>query len=186
MPPSPTTLRRRLRSVVAGGALGVLANLGLASAASAATYSGTLATAGVAWISDESKPAPSSDIPEMRNTMKTFVPDVLVITAGSTVRFPNDDPFFHSIYSDNGPDDFDIGFYDNGPGKTVSFPKPGVVNVRCHIHGRMHATIIVVDGPWAQTHGPSETFTLPNVRPGSHVVHTWTPESGERTTTVKF
>jgi hypothetical protein len=123
---------------------------------------------------------------EMRNTHKSFVPDLLVISAGTSVRFPNDDPFFHSIYSDSGPDAFDIGFYDNGPGKVVPFSKPGVVSVRCHIHGTMHATIVVVDGPWAQTHSPNEKYTLTNVRPGNHVLHTWSLDGGEKTSQVTF
>ncbi len=120
----------------------------------------------------------------MRNTHKAFVPDVVVITAGSSVRFPNDDAFFHSIYSESSPDPFDIGFYDNGPGKLVTFPKSGVIAVRCHIHGTMHAAIIVVDGPWAQTHAPGEAYTLGNVRPGNHVLHMWSPDAGEKTAPV--
>lgn len=151
--------------------------------ARAATYTGTLAQAGVVWISDGSKPAPVPEA-QMRNTHKSFVPDLLVITAGSSVRFPNDDPFFHSIYSASGPDAFDIGFYDNGPGKVVPFPKPGVNLVRCHIHGTMHATIVVVDGPWAQTHAANEQYTLGDVRPGTHTLHTWTPDAGEQTSPI--
>jgi hypothetical protein len=120
----------------------------------------------------------------MSNSHKTFVPDLLVVTVGTAVRFPNDDDFFHSIYSELGPDPFDIGFYDTGPGKYVLFEHPGVVAVRCHIHGSMHATIIVVDGPWAQTHTPGETYTLVNVRPGRHLLHSWSPTNGSAETNV--
>lgn len=142
-----------------------------------------MAQPGVAWISDDSRPAALADI-EMRNTHKAFVPDALVITAGTAVRFPNDDPFFHSIYSEGGPDPFDIGFYDNGPGKVVTFANPGVVLVRCHIHGTMHGTIVVVDGPWAQTRAADEKFTLTGIRSGKHVLHLWTPQTGEKTLLV--
>lgn len=151
----------------------------------AATYSGSLASPGVVWISDDSKPAVAPES-EMRNTHRAFVPDLLVITAGSSVRFPNDDPFYHSIYAESGPDPFDIGFYDNGPGKVVPFPKPGVVLVRCHIHGTMHAAIVVVDGPSAQTHGPNEQYVLTGVRPGTHMLHEWTPDGGEKARPVKL
>ncbi len=152
--------------------------------AAAATYTGTLAQPGIAWISDGSKP-PTLPEAEMRNAHKAFVPDLLVITAGTAVRFPNDDNFFHSIYSEGAPDPFDIGFYDTGPGKSVTFANPGVVLVRCHVHGTMHATIIVVDGPWAQTHEAGERFTLAGVRPGTHVLHLWTAD-GEKTSQVKL
>ncbi len=146
----------------------------------AAQYSGALPEPGVVWVSDGSKPAALPEA-QMRNAGKAFVPDLLVITAGTPVRFPNDDPFFHSIYSQSGPDPFDIGFYDQGPGKVVEFPLPGVTLVRCHVHGSMHATIIVVDGPWAQTHAPGERYVLTNVRSGSHVLHVWTAADGEKT-----
>jgi plastocyanin len=150
----------------------------------AASYSGSLPEAGVAWISDGSNP---TALPEsqMRNAHKAFIPDFLVITVGSAVRFPNEDDFFHSIYSESSPNTFDIGFYDNGPGKVVTFSKPGVVAIRCHIHGTMHATIVVVNGPWAQTHDPNEKYTLTDVRPGNYVLHTWSPATGEKTTPVK-
>ncbi len=158
---------------------------GLSVPCRAASYSGTLAQSGVVWISDGSQPAalPESSI---HNTHKAFVPELLVITAGSAVRFPNDDQFFHSIYSEGGPDPFDIGFYDSGPGKLVLFARPGVVSLRCHIHGTMHATVVVVDGPWAQTQSPNEKYTLTGVRPGNHVLHIWSLEAGERTSEVSI
>lgn len=179
---SPTTLRKVVaRLGILLGALAIVA--ATPTPCRAASYSGSLAQPGVVWISDDSKPAPLPES-EMRNTRKSFVPDLLVITAGSSVRFPNDDSFFHSVYSENGPDSFDIGFYDNGPGKLVAFPKPGVVLLRCHIHGTMHATIVVVDGPWAQTHAADEKYTLTNVRTGSHILHTWSADGGEQTRSV--
>lgn len=122
----------------------------------------------------------------MRNTHKSFQPDLVVITAGSAVRFPNDDAFYHSIYSAGAPDPFDIGFYDTGPGKVVTFAQSGAVTVRCHIHGIMHATIVVVDGPWAQTREPNAAYTLENVRSGDHLLHIWTPADGEKATRVRL
>jgi plastocyanin len=154
--------------------------------ADAATLHGTFATPSVVWVSDGSKPAPQTAEYMMSNTHKTFEPAVLVVTAGSSVRFPNEDPFFHSIYSNSDADPFDIGFYDTGPGKLVTFANPGVVKVRCHIHGSMHGTIVVVDGPYAETDRDDEKYDLENVLPGRHVVHVWTPEGGEKTSTVTF
>jgi plastocyanin len=161
-----------------------LALLAVRGVAAAATYRGTLASPSVAWISDGSHPAGVAAEFAMTNEDKSFQPNLLVIPAGSNVRFPNEDPFFHSIYSDSAPDPFDIGFYDTGPGKVVSFPTPGVVAVRCHIHGSMHATIVVVDGPYAVTDRPGEAYEITNVRPGRHVLHVWTPADGEKTVEI--
>ena len=158
--------------------------LALGSPAYAADYSGSLGEPGVVWISDGSRPALT---PErmMKNLHKTFVPDLIVVTAGSGVRFPNEDSFFHSIYSESMPDAFDIGFYDTGPGKVVSFAQPGVVDIRCHIHGSMRATI-VVDGPYARIDGNGGKYTLPGVRGGEHTLHVWTLAEGEKKTTIRL
>jgi len=151
--------------------------------ATAAEITGTLPEPGVVWISDGSKPTPMSDA-SMKNAHKTFVPELLVVTAGSNVRFPNEDPFYHSIYSESQRDPFDLGYYDMGPGKVVPFAQPGIVDVRCHVHQFMRATIVVVDGPWAQTAEPGQTYTLRNVRPGQHRLHAWTPGGGEKISDV--
>jgi plastocyanin len=162
-------------------ALGLIAFMVLARApADLATYRGTLATPGVVWISDGSAaPDPPPAEQTMSNVMKTFNPPVVVVRAGGSVRFPNQDPFFHSIYSESPADPFDIGFYETGPGKLVAFPTAGIIAVRCHIHGSMHGTILVVDGPSAQTTGNNEAYEIKDVLPGRHVLHVWTPEGGE-------
>ncbi|GAC1406825.1 MAG: hypothetical protein NVSMB64_12920 [Candidatus Velthaea sp.] len=156
----------------------------LGSAAGAADYTGTMSEPGVVWISDGSRPAAAPES-QMKNTHKTFVPDLLVIPAGSSVRFPNEDSFFHSIYSESAPSAFDIGFYDTGPGKVVPFTSAGVVDIRCHIHGSMRATVIVVDGPALTIEKAGERYTLTNVRRGTHTLHVWTLTEGEKTSTVR-
>jgi plastocyanin len=158
---------------------GVLAALASTAVADAGTYTGTLAKPGVVWISDGSKPSPAPEV-SMHNVHKTFLPEIIAIPRGTSVRFPNDDVFYHSIYSESPADPFDIGFYDAGPGKVVPFPNTGVIDVRCHIHGSMRGVIVVVDGPFAQTTSPSATYTLTNVRPGNHQLHVWTPDDGEK------
>ena len=151
--------------------------------ASAATFSDVLAVPGVAWISDVA-PAIPQERPPMRQTMKAFVPELLVVPVGTSVVFPNDDPFYHSVYSTSRANAFDFGLYDNGPGKAVTFAKPGVVEIRCHVHGSMHATILVVDGPFAKTTAPEQRFTIDGVRPGRHALHVWSADRGENVRTI--
>ena len=116
---------------------------------------------------------------EMRNRERTFIPPFIVVPVGSSIRFPNDDPFYHSIYTDSKLDPFDIGYYGPGPGKSVSFDTPGVINVRCHIHASMHATIVVADGPYTVAAGGN--YSLSNIPAGKFTLHSWTPGNGERT-----
>jgi hypothetical protein len=153
--------------------------MAMSSPACAATVRGTLAAQGIVWISDGSPPPV---VPEqlMRQHNKTFIPDQLVVPIGSSVRFPNDDNFYHSVYSASDPDPFDIGFYDTGPGKLVTFSTAGVDLITCHIHATMHAAVVVVDGPWARTDADGQSFILNNVRPGVHDLHVWSLTGGEK------
>ncbi len=146
----------------------------------ATTVTGRVATDSVIWVSDGSVPEPAQK--EMRNVDKTFVPELVAVPIGGTVRFPNDAPFFHSIYSATAPNAFDLGYYLTGPGKDVVFSHPGVLDVRCHIHVKMHANIVVVDGPYAQG---DAAFTIANVRPGEHQLHVWDLANGMRTSTIR-
>ena len=150
-----------------------VAALMLVSAASAAgaTYRGVAKEPAVIWVTD-APPSPAPDI-EIRQTMRAFVPALLVVPVGASVKFPNDDGFYHSVYSDSPGNQFDLGLYDTGPGKSVRFISTGIVQIRCHVHGSMAATIVVVDGPYAQTQRPNDAFHIDGITPGRHVVHVW-------------
>jgi plastocyanin len=138
--------------------------------------------ADVLWVSaPKAVPKPLDEV-VVTNRNRSFIPPLTVIPAGSTLRFPNEDPFFHSIYSTSPADPFDIGFYDTGPGKIVPFPNPGIIDVHCHIHASMHATIIVADGPYAQSTNGS--YTLAGVPVGKYLLHAWDLADGERTMPV--
>jgi len=148
--------------------------------ARAATIHGNT-DAAIVWVGGQRAALKEAD-GEMRNRDRTFIPPYIVIPAGSSVTFPNDDPFYHSIYSDSKIDPFDIGYYGNGPGKSVEFDNPGVVSVHCHIHAAMHATIIVADGPYAVASKGS--YSIANVPAGKLTLHVWSPDSGEKTASV--
>lgn len=153
-------------------------------AAPESTLTGTLAAPGVVWVSDGSRPAPSAGAVNSQ-AGRTFIPDLAVVTAGSTIRFRNDDDVDHSVYSLSPADPFDLGIYEPGPGKDVAFANPGVVEIRCHIHRHMHATLIVVDGPYARVETAGAAWRLEGVRAGRHVLHLWNAESGETTRLVR-
>jgi plastocyanin len=146
----------------------------------AATVTGAFGQPSIVWISDGSA-VPDSEA-QVHNENRQFVPETVVIRAGTSVRFPNDDPFFHSIYSFSQADPFDIGYYGFGPGKLVTFLHAGVIELHCHIHARMHGTIVVTDGP-----GPSNfvtKFKIDDVQPGSHQLNYWNERTGLRSETV--
>ena len=172
-----SSTRRSGRAAIIALAVGLAITC---DAARAATVNAQLREPGVVWRSDGQAAAPQQLT--MRNVAKSFAPELLFVPVGSTIQFPNDDPFYHSIYSLSSADPFDIGFYDTGPGKIVTFAMPGGLAVTCHIHAHMHATIIVVDGPVQQSLGSVRFDGVPQ---GSFVLHAWSLALGERTTTVR-
>jgi plastocyanin len=79
---------------------------------------------------------------------KTFVHqgakvEAITIKAGDTIRFKNEDPFFHNIFSLSDLKTFDLGSFPKGESKTVVFDKPGKVEVECAIHPQMHLDVTV-------------------------------------------
>ena len=80
---------------------------------------------------------------EVAQKNKSFTVKELNIHTGDTVSFPNQDPFFHNVFSLSETKSFDLGSYKKGQTKKVVFDKPGKVEVECAIHPKMHMIINV-------------------------------------------
>jgi plastocyanin len=117
--------------------------------------------------SGEARPA------EMRQHGERFVPHVLPILVGSTVDFPNDDPVYHNVFSLSSARSFDLGRYPRGHSKQVTFPKPGVVQVFCHIHADMSAYILVLRNSFFTVPDTAGRFLLDGVPPGEYRLVAW-------------
>lgn len=133
--------------------------------------------------------APSSPPAEgvkasMEQRDRRFVPDLVVIPAGSTVSFPNFDPIFHNVFSLSKAKNFDLGNYPNRQTRMVTFPAPGMVAVYCHLHSNMAATIVVAPNRWAARADGSGAFTLQDVPPGTYTVVAWHKAAGTFRKTV--
>jgi plastocyanin len=109
---------------------------------------------------------------------RRFMPDLLVVPVGSTVSFPNMDPIFHNIFSLSKPKTFDLGSYDKGQTREVTFPKPGIVDVYCRLHPNMAATVVVTPNRWFARSDRSGQFEIQNVPPGKYTVVAWHKAAG--------
>jgi plastocyanin len=109
---------------------------------------------------------------------RRFMPDLVVVPVGSTVSFPNMDPIFHNIFSLSKPKSFDLGSYDKGQTREVTFPKPGIVDVYCRLHPNMAATIVVTPNRWYARSDRSGQFEIENVPPGTYTVVAWHKAAG--------
>ncbi len=80
---------------------------------------------------------------EVGQQNKQFTKKSLTVKAGDSVKFTNQDPFFHNVFSLSETKTFDLGSYPKGQSKSVTFDKPGTIDVECAIHPNMKMTIKV-------------------------------------------
>jgi hypothetical protein len=104
---------------------------------------------------------------------RTFIPHLQVIPVGSAVQFPNADPFFHNVFSLFEGKRFDLGLYEAGSSKSVTFPREGVSYIFCNIHPEMSAVVLTIATPLYAIADASDSFLLPNIPPGSYKLHLW-------------
>jgi plastocyanin len=122
---------------------------------------------------------------ELRQEHETFVPHTIAITRGSTIDFPNGDPFFHNVFSLSRAANFNLGRYERGQNRSRHFSKAGTVKVFCDIHSHMSATILVFDHPYFATPELDGTFELARVPPGDYTMVGWHERVGERSQRVR-
>jgi len=109
-----------------------------------------------------------------------FVPHVVAVTTGSSVAFPNDDPFFHNVFSLSRGASFNLGRYGSGVTRSRVFPRPGIVKVFCELHSHMSAVVRVFDHPWFTIPDDYGSFSIDRVPAGEHTVVAWHERIGEQ------
>ena len=121
---------------------------------------------------------------EIRQERESFVPRVAAVTRGSTIDFPNADPFFHNVFSLSSASRFDLGRYPMGRQKSATLANAGLVKVYCHIHSHMSASILVLDHPYFAMPALDGSFTIPSVPAGTYTIVGWHERIGERASVV--
>jgi plastocyanin len=74
---------------------------------------------------------------------KSFVQKKVTAKVGDRVKFVNDDPFAHNVFSLSDAKSFDLGSYGQGLGKSIVVDKVGIVEVECAVHPDMKMVIEV-------------------------------------------
>ena len=129
----------------------------------------------VVYLEGAATPATAAvpDTVEIAITDKVYAPHVVVVPVGSTVRFPNHDPFNHNVFSVSEANSFDLGLYGRGETRSQSFAHPGLVRVYCNVHPRMVAYVLVMANRLYAQPGQDGSFTIENVPSGTHRLHVW-------------
>ena len=100
-----------------------------------------------------------------------FLPHVTVVQTGSAIRFLNNDPEPHNVYSPEGR--YNLGTWPTGDTKDYTFKKPGIYTQLCNIHPDMLAYVVVVDTPHFAVTDATGAFLIRNVPPGKYKLIVW-------------
>jgi hypothetical protein len=138
----------------------------------------------VVYVLDVQGARPPARPPVMTQRDTAFDPAVLVVPVGTTVAFPNEDPFFHNVFSYSPAARFDLARYPRGQSKSVTFAEPGVVKVYCEVHDFMRAVVIVSPTPLHAVVAPDGSFRIDGVPAGRRALAVWHADQGERTAWV--
>ena len=128
-----------------------------------------------------SAPAQSRSAPKRTAVMdqqhNAFVPHVLIVSAGTEVRFPNSDVVSHHVYSFSQAKTFELGLYKGNAYPPLVFDEPGVVVLGCNIHDSMLGYIVVVPTEHYALSDERGTTRLEDLPAGDYTVEAWTPRA---------
>lgn len=145
-------------------------------------------------VGEKPKPSAKPAIVETSRNKVTqegaqFSPHVLPIVAGTTVEWPNNDRIYHNVFSFSDAKQFDLGLYKSGDSKSVTFDKPGRVDVFCSIHSTMSCIVLVMENPYFARADEKGAYAITNVPPGTYKLKAWherlPPQEKEITVTDK-
>jgi plastocyanin len=67
----------------------------------------------------------------------------LELRQGDSIRFVNEDPFAHNVFSLSETKSFDLGSHGQGTSRSVVMDKVGTVEVECAVHPDMKMVVDV-------------------------------------------
>ncbi|MDB4963317.1 MAG: Copper binding protein plastocyanin/azurin family [Myxococcales bacterium] len=128
----------------------------------------------IVYVVGFAEPPEGRDVVTVQQKGRAFTPDLVAITVGEKIAFPNADAFLHNVFSQSATRKFDLGSFKKGESKTKEFPAPGVVDVYCNIHPEMAATILVLPNRRHTRTAADGTYSISGVPPGTWTVFAYT------------
>ena len=108
---------------------------------------------------------------EMDQKGMLFLPFVLPVVKGTTVKFLNSDPLPHNVFSPEAK--YNLGTWPQGETREYKFDKPGVYTQLCRVHPEMVAYVVVVETPYFATTNKAGQFEITDVPAGQYTLIAW-------------
>jgi len=113
-----------------------------------------------------------------------FIPRILPIQKGTTVKFLNSDQVGHNVFTPDG-DTYDLGTWPQGEVKSYKFGKTGVFRQLCRVHADMIAYIVVLDTKFFAVSDKAGKFKIKGLPPGTYTLGVWHEKLGAPDLTVE-
>ncbi len=109
---------------------------------------------------------------EMDQKNMKFLPVVIAVATGDTVKFLNHDEADHNVYS---PDNeaFNLGTFKSEETRSHTFEEPGVYRIKCSIHPEMLGYVFVAPSRHAAAIDRKGRFSITDVPPGTYQLAVW-------------
>lgn len=114
---------------------------------------------------------------------KVFIPHVVPLLKGSTLRIANSDPFLHNVHARLGKEtvfNLNILFQHQTVDQVIA--EAGVYQVSCEPHPEMSAVIVALDNPFFTQPDESGRYSIADVPPGGYELVRLDAEKGRRRT----
>lgn len=104
-----------------------------------------------------------------------FIPHVLPILAGTTVKYLNSDDVLHNVFTpDQCAEKFNLGTWPKGQARSYTFKNPGCVSVMlCNVHPEMDAYVVVLENPYCAVSAKDGSYTIRGVPAGKYTLKIW-------------
>jgi len=100
-----------------------------------------------------------------------FIPHITVTVPGGTVRFLNNDPEPHNVYSPEGR--YNLGTWPPKETRDHKFEAPGIYSQLCNIHPDMLGFVVVVPTPYFAVTDAAGAFEIKGVPAGKYTLVVW-------------
>ena len=177
----------RQTTLVTAATPALLVASALAVAAADGSISGTVKAAGLAsnadavvWVQQApgTFKAPAQPVTMDQKKMQ-FLPHVLPVVLGTTVRFLNSDPTAHNVFSPDG-EKYNLGTWPQGQSKDHAFATcakfPCVYTQLCRVHPEMEGFVVVLPNTYFAVSDKEGRFEISGVPAGQYTVAVWHPK----------